>query len=88
MVARTDDVERSSSSADSVESFDLARLLKIADQYAVDKKRANEFSTTQFAKMKGWTYERAMQALAKMEKDGIVVSRRAGAVRYWCPRNS
>lgn len=77
------DVERARGSAHRVERFDVARLLAIADEYANDRPRENEFATTWFAKAKGWTYERAMKTLRRMESDGVVTSRRAGHITLW-----
>ncbi len=69
--------------ADRVERFDINRLLAIADEYANDIARDDEFATTWFAVQKGWTYERAMKALKEMEKRGLVTSRKTGRITRW-----
>lgn len=77
------DVGRPGTDAHRVERFDVARLLEIADRYTPDRPVAGEFATTWFAQQKGWTYERAMRALKKMEAEGVIVSRTIGNRTLW-----
>jgi hypothetical protein len=77
------DVVGADAGTDRVERFDIARLLAIADEYANDIARDDEFATTWFATQKGWTYERALKALREMEKRGLVTSRKTGRITRW-----
>lgn len=80
---RKADVERSDAAEDRVASFDVARLLEIAEQYTEPKRRLDEFTMTWLAKQKGWSQEKTSAALAKMEKDGIVTSRIYNGQKLW-----
>ena len=66
-----------------VERFDVSRLLEIADRYTADRPVAGEFATSWFASQKGWTYERAMKTLKRMESEGVVASRLSGKRMLW-----
>ena len=83
MAKNKNDVDGADADEDRVARFNLERLLEIADEYAKDKQREGEFSTTWFAQQKGWTYDRAIKVLRRMEADGMVTSRKAGPTTWW-----
>lgn len=80
---RKTDVERADAGEGGIERFDFARLLAIADEYAADRRQDGEFATTWFAQKKGWTYNRAMKVLLRMERDGVVTRRKSGPMTLW-----
>ena len=80
---RKTDVERPDAAEDRIASFDVARLLEIAERYTEPKRRPDEFTMTWLAKQKGWIQEKSAAALAKMERDGIVTSRVYNGQKLW-----
>jgi len=80
---RKTDVERADAAEDRVAAFNVARLLEIAEQYTEPKRRPDEFTMTWLAKQKGWSQEKSADALAKMERDGIVTSRVYNGQKLW-----
>lgn len=80
---RTTHVDSANAAEDDVGGFNIAKLLSIADSYTEEARRDDEFATTFFAKSKGWTYEKAMTILLRMEADGYVTRRKVGRLTLW-----